>query len=42
MEFGKIVYQILRRPADDTVIVEALRYECTDSEYAGRSYKLER
>lgn len=30
---GKIVYQILRRPADDTVIVEALRYNCDDSAY---------
>lgn len=31
---GKIVYQILRRPADDTVIVEALRYSCDDSAYS--------
>lgn len=27
---GPIVYSILRRPKDDTVIVEALRYECDD------------
>ena len=31
---GPIVYQIARRPKDDTVIVEALRYECDDPDYA--------
>lgn len=31
---GPIVYQIARRPKDDTVIVEALRYACDDAEYA--------
>jgi len=31
---GPIVYQITRRPKDDTVIVEALRYECEDESYA--------
>lgn len=31
---GPIVYQILRRPKDDTVIVEALRYECHEDAYA--------
>ena len=31
---GPIVYQIARRPRDDTVIVEALRYTCDDPEYA--------
>jgi superfamily II DNA or RNA helicase len=30
---GAIVYEILRRPRDDTVIVEALRYECDDSAF---------
>ena len=30
---GKIVYAIDRRPKDDTVIVEALRYECEDDAY---------
>ena len=31
---GPIVYQIARRPKDDTVIVEVLRYECDDDGYA--------
>jgi superfamily II DNA or RNA helicase len=31
---GKIVYQISRRPKDDTVLVEALRYVCDDPAYA--------
>ena len=31
---GPIVYQIARRPKDDTVIVEVLRYECADPDYA--------
>jgi superfamily II DNA or RNA helicase len=31
---GPIVYQIARRPKDDTVIVEALRYLCDDPAYA--------
>lgn len=31
---GPIVYQILKRPRDDTVIVEALRYVCDDAAYA--------
>jgi superfamily II DNA or RNA helicase len=31
---GPIVYQILRRPKDDSVIAEALRYECFDDAYA--------
>jgi superfamily II DNA or RNA helicase len=31
---GPIVYQIARRPKDDTVIVEALRYTCDDDAYA--------
>jgi superfamily II DNA or RNA helicase len=30
---GPIVYQIARRPKDDTVIVEALRYVCDDPDY---------
>lgn len=30
---GKIVYQIARRPKDDTVIVEVLRYECDDDDF---------
>ncbi len=34
MHLGAIVYQILRRPKDDTVICEALRYECDDPAYA--------
>ena len=31
---GPIVYQITRRPKDDTVLVECLRYECDDAAYA--------
>jgi superfamily II DNA or RNA helicase len=31
---GPIVYQILRRPKDDTVIAEAMRYECDAEAYA--------
>lgn len=31
---GAIVYQITRRPKDDTVLVEALRYSAADEEYA--------
>lgn len=31
---GPIVYQIARRPRDDTVVVEALRYTCADPAYA--------
>lgn len=31
---GPIVYQIARRPKDDTVIVETLRYTCDDPAYA--------
>jgi superfamily II DNA or RNA helicase len=30
---GPIVYQITRRPKDDTVIVEALKYSCADDAY---------
>jgi superfamily II DNA or RNA helicase len=30
---GAIVYQITRRPKDDTVVVEALRYTAADEEY---------
>ena len=33
MYLGQIVYQISRRPKDDTVIAEALRYNCDDPEY---------
>jgi superfamily II DNA or RNA helicase len=31
---GPIVYQITRRPKDDSVLVEALRYTCDDPAYA--------
>ena len=31
---GPIVYQILRRPKDDTVVAEAMRYECDAEAYA--------
>jgi superfamily II DNA or RNA helicase len=34
---GSIVYQINRRPLDDTVLVECLRYECEDPAYANVS-----
>lgn len=34
MHLGPIVYEITRRPKDDTVIVEALRYNCDDPAYA--------
>lgn len=33
MYLGKIVYQISRRPKDDTVIVEALKYMSDDPDY---------
>lgn len=31
---GPIIYQIARRPKDDTVIVEVLRYACDDTAFA--------
>ena len=34
---GPIVYQISRRPLDDTVLVECLRYACEDPAYANVS-----
>jgi len=34
---GAIVYQINRRPLDDTVLVECLRYACEDPAYANVS-----
>jgi superfamily II DNA or RNA helicase len=34
MYLGSIVYQIDRRPKDDTVIAETLRYTCADPDYA--------
>jgi len=34
MYLGAIVFQIARRPKDDTVLVEAMRYVCDDPDYA--------